>query len=267
MLDPIYKFRFESYGVVCEISSNDEQLLESAVSVANRSLLKNLRSSRRTPDSRIELIRTGRSYYRMKRDGEEIASGRHRAKFLKFFDSIIRVTVAEFAPDLVFIHAGAVAWKGKGIIIPADSFKGKSTLVKEFVNAGATYFSDDFALLNKDGLLLPFARDISMRTDDGSFRPFEISLNESMIDVGKSPIPVDAVVFTEYKERAKFAPVQLTYGECVLDMIRFSLSFQRSPNRTLETMNRMAAATRHRLRGTRGDAKKTVKYLSELVDK
>lgn len=267
MLQPIHKFRFESYGVVCEISSNEEKLLADAVAVARRSLLGNVKNSRLKPDSRIEVYRTSSSYYRMVRDGKKIASGRHRRKFLKFFDSIVRVSIAEAAPELVFIHAGAVAWNGKGILLPADSFRGKSTLVTELVAAGATYYSDDFAIIDRNGNLLPFARNISMRTDDGNFQPFEIDLSETTVRVGVDPVPIAAVLFTEYRKGSRFVPKQLSVGECMMELIKYALSFQHDPKRTLEFMDRMLKTPAIGLTGVRGEAKKTVKYLIELVDK
>ena len=54
--------------------------------------------------------------------------------------------IAQRAPRKLFVHAGVVAWKGHAIVIPGRSHSGKTTLVKAFLQAGATYYSDEFAV-------------------------------------------------------------------------------------------------------------------------
>ncbi len=150
-------FVFVSYGVKVKVDSNLQNMIDEADIVARRSLLGSLRAIRTSKvDFLFELIRTG-SRYVMKQNGEEIASGRSRRKFFKFFDSMIRASVGERSVDRVFLHAGVVGWKGRAILLPADSFKGKSTIVSELVRQGASYYSDDFAVLDKQGLAARFS--------------------------------------------------------------------------------------------------------------
>ena len=48
-------------------------------------------------------------------------------------------------PDPVF--PTIVTWgRGRAIVIPGRTFSGKSTLVAELVRAGATYYSDEYAV-------------------------------------------------------------------------------------------------------------------------
>src|SRR6201989_340392 len=60
-------------------------------------------------------------------------------------ESDLRLYVAERARRRVFVHAGAVGWRGRAILIPGRSFSGKTTLVAELVKAGAKYYSDEYA--------------------------------------------------------------------------------------------------------------------------
>ncbi|MEP7147984.1 MAG: hypothetical protein ABI857_03805, partial [Acidobacteriota bacterium] len=94
-------------------------------------------------------------------NGEQISFDSFRIRFFKFFNSMLRIVVAEHARDCVFIHAGVVGWKGKAIVIPANSFQGKTTLVAELVKNGAEYYSDEYAILDEKGLVHPFPRDLS----------------------------------------------------------------------------------------------------------
>ena len=58
---------------------------------------------------------------------------------LDVLETTIRVDLAMSATTWTFVHAGAVAWKGRAIVIPGPSGHGKSRLVEALVRAGATY--------------------------------------------------------------------------------------------------------------------------------
>ncbi len=120
-----------------------------------------------TPSRRAEhsfSIRRNKSFeYVLFKGRQKITYGNERDIFLKYLDWQIRLTIAEFAVDRVFLHAGVVGWKGKAIIIPAKSFEGKSTLVKTLTKFGAKYYSDEYAVLDENGLVHPFPKMLSMR--------------------------------------------------------------------------------------------------------
>src|SRR5512132_3614681 len=78
-------------------------------------------------------------------------------------ESDLRLFVAELARHRVFVHAGVVGWKGKAIVMPGRSFSGKSTLVAELVKAGATYYSDEYAVFDSRGRVHPFLKPLEIR--------------------------------------------------------------------------------------------------------
>lgn len=62
-------------------------------------------------------------------------------------------------PDVLPLHCGAVAWQGRGLLIPAASGGGKTTLALEMATAGWDYLSDEFAPICLSTLhVLPFPR-------------------------------------------------------------------------------------------------------------
>jgi hypothetical protein len=64
----------------------------------------------------------------------------------------------------VLIHAGAVTRGGQGIVLAADSFHGKTTLVLELVRRGFQFLSDETAALGRaDRRVHPFPRSLSVR--------------------------------------------------------------------------------------------------------
>lgn len=62
-------------------------------------------------------------------------------------------------------HAGAVARNGRGIVLPAASGAGKSTMVAALALSGFDYYSDDVAVLGSDYRLRPFPKVISLRRE------------------------------------------------------------------------------------------------------
>src|SRR5438093_9745682 len=74
---------------------------------------------------------------------------------LDALESDLHRYVAQTSRRHVFVHAGAVGWRGRAIVIPGASMSGKTTLVSAFVQAGATYYSDEYAVLDRKVRYVP----------------------------------------------------------------------------------------------------------------
>lgn len=260
---------FRTFGADVELISNEKRLLDDAFAVASRSLLGNISLAEEhisDQRQRFELLRTGNRYYRVLLNGEQISSGPTRWKFLKFFDGLLRVTVGEHAPNLVFLHSGVVAWKGKAILLPANSFDGKSTLVTELVKLGAVYYSDEFAIIDEDGNIHPFARPINRRTDDGRFVPYEISLADLDASVGEVPIKCGVLFFTKFVKGSRWQPRIISKGEALLELIAFTLPIRVNPEFSLLVLNKLVDDA-ILLSGRRSEAKLSAIRLLDLIDK
>ena len=179
-------------------------------------------------------------------------------------ESDLRLFVAELARHRVFVHAGVVGWKGKAIVIPGRSYSGKSTLVAELVRAGATYYSDEYAVLDSRGRVHPFSKPLELR-EDGEFRQTKITAAELGGQSGTKPLPVGLVLMTQFKNGARWRPRKLTAGKGVLEMLFNTVSARRSPERALATLQRVAAQA-DVLKGVRGDAMKVAPALLERVE-
>src|SRR6185503_1990832 len=137
---------------------------------------------------------------------------------LEQFESHLQLTVAEYAPRRVFVHAGVVAWNGKAILIPGSSFSGKSTLVAELLRAGATYYSDEYAVIDANGRVHPYARDLRMRSSN-AVRMKRMRAKEFGAGTGSKPLPIALVISTTFKESARGRPRELTRGKAVLELL------------------------------------------------
>jgi hypothetical protein len=168
------------------------------------------------------------------------------------FESDLQLYVAERSPRRVFVHAGVVGWRGRAVIIPGRSLSGKTTLVAELVRAGADYYSDEYAVLDEQGRVHPYARPLAVREGGGlvqTRRPVE----EFGGRAGRKALPVGLVVVSRYEAGARWRPRRLTPGEGVLEMLSNSVPARRSPARVMTALSAVAART-VTLAGPRGEA-------------
>jgi len=264
-------FRFVSYGVTVEITGNEQAMIDRGEATARRSLIGHL-SAIDEPgsgefDHIFELNRKKGGWYVMVQNGGRPSAGRSEKNLFKYFDSMIRVAVGEYAVDRVFLHAGVVAWKGKAIMMPGNSYQGKSTLVTELVKLGATYYSDEYAICDRDGLVYPYARPIGRRTDDGRHIPYFIDVETELNGTsGHEPIPVGMILLTAYEKGRRWRPKMLSPGNGVLQLIPFTLTISHNPDFSMRVLNKISQraiiAT-----GLRGSAEKFAKTLLDFVDK
>ncbi|MBV8859454.1 MAG: hypothetical protein JOZ02_21155 [Acidobacteria bacterium] len=167
-------------------------------------------------------------------------------------ESDLQLYVAERAPRRVFVHAGVVGWKGQAVVIPGRSLSGKTTLVAELVRAGAVYYSDEYAVFDREGRVHPYARPLAVR-EVGTLRQTRRSVGEFGGRAGVVPLPVGLVVVSRFERGAGWRPRRLTTGECVLELLSNTVPARRSPARVLDTLTK-AAAGANALAGPRGEA-------------
>jgi hypothetical protein len=183
---------------------------------------------------------------------------------LEAFDSDLRLFIAEFAKHRVFVHAGVVGWKGKAIVIPGRSFTGKSTLVAEFIRAGATYYSDEYAVFDSRGRVHPFLKPLELR-QNGNQTQAKIDISEMGGHLGTKPLSVGLVLMTQFKDGARWRPRKLSSGKGVLQLLFNTLSARRNPQMALETLQRVTAQAEV-LKGVRGHATEVVPAVLERLE-
>jgi hypothetical protein len=257
---------FKSYGTQLLLRSNDQEILDEVTAIAASALLGNIEPC---PDGPFQLVFDllgPREHYDVIRNGELITKGSPNPESFRHLNGLIRLSVAEFSADRVFLHAGAVAWRGKGIVFPALSFKGKSTLVYELVKLGAEYYSDDFAILDECGRLNPIPRDISMRTREKYYNVYQVDPADIGGKTGAQAVPVKLVLLTKYRPRSRWMPKQLSRGEGIFELLPFTLPIRQRPDLALKTLKR-ATSDAVFAKGDRGEAKTSARKLLEFFDK
>jgi len=181
---------------------------------------------------------------------------------LDHFESDLDLHIAANSQDRLFIHAGAVSWKGHTIVIPGRSHTGKTTLVAEFLKSGAAYYSDDFAAIDHAGYLHPYPRDLSVRIEsNGSqrIRPEEFGAARAQ------PGPISFVLLTEYAEDGRWSPSPVSRGQGMLRLLENTPSARKQPGFALGMLQKaVESAEIHQ--GWRGEKEQTVQQVLNYLD-
>lgn len=197
--------------------------------------------------------------------GEELlAEDESLERILEHLSARLTLHVAEHSPDYVFVHAGVVTWRGRAVILPGASFAGKSTLVRELVRAGAVYYSDEFALIDREGLVHPFPRALRMRRP-GRPEQTPISIEQMEGSAGTASAPISVVLFTRFEAESCWAPEQLLPGRAALELLLHTLPVQRTPARVMATFAAVMRAARA-WRTPRGEAADAAAALLRAIE-
>ena len=175
-------------------------------------------------------------------------SGPYGTETFRAAASRIELLIAAQLPDRVAVHAGVVAWQGRAIVLPGVSMSGKSTLVSALVDAGATYLSDEFALLDGSGRVWAYPRKMTTRTTAGTER----RLPDGSAGVDDAGLEVALVADFTFSSDGG-AVESMTRGQTVLSLAANALPIRTFPARTLDCLTAVAT-TAEGIRGVRGEA-------------
>src|SRR2546423_2118254 len=254
---------FSAYGVRVGLRVNDKAILKrvltrlppgsrpSDVRVVNH--LYSLTGFANNSNGRVRRFNLG--YWNLAR----FARTSSFEDLLDQFESHLQLTVAEYAPRRVFVHAGVVGFKERAIVIPGISFSGKSTLVVELLRAGATYYSDEYAVIDERGRVNPYARDLRIRAAESigveRLRPEQLGAG-----IGSKPLRVGLVVSTNFKDGPRWRPRELTQGKAGLEPLANTVSARSQPAMALRFLPKALASARI-LKGVRGNASEIIESI------
>ncbi len=197
--------------------------------------------------------------YQLYCDSSLIARAPDLTQVLAAFTQHAELLTASRARDHLFIHAGVVGWHGRAILIPGRSMTGKTSLVRALIAAGATYYSDEFAVLDQQGQVHPYPVPLSIREPHG--QPAQKTPAEALgAQVGSTPLPVGLVVVTAYHPGARWRPAALSAGQALLALMDNTVAARREPSYSMPVLRAtLAAATA--VRSKRGEASAVARAL------
>jgi hypothetical protein len=161
------------------------------------------------------------------------------------------------------VHAGAVLLGERVLLLPGITHAGKSSLVAELLRRGATYFSDEYALIDSDGRVHPYPRPLLLRNgfpEQSPWLPAECNAR-----TGDTPAPVGWILSLEYSPENTWSVAAVCQSEALLILLRNTPHIlSESPNMVAAFQRAIAGATCYA--GRRPNADEAVKRILQLID-
>jgi hypothetical protein len=203
------------------------------------------RLNRVSRDDEIVLVR-------LERDGDVLASALPPGQALVSLVTDVNHQAIATRPDRLTVHAGAVSFEGAGILLPAPSHSGKSTLTAAMVSAGCDYLSDeavsiDFASLEME----PYAKPLSLSPRslhalgyrDHAEGPTEM-VPASYLRPGSwgHSVQPRLLVFPHYEKGNTTTLTTMSRGEALVELANNSFNFVEHGGEWLPGLRRVVAA-------------------------
>ena len=175
-------------------------------------------------------------------------------------------------PELLWLHAGAVSWNGRALILPGNSGQGKSTFVTLLSECGWLVMSDDAAPIKAESFeVVPFPQQPVRRLHPGRIVPKEeigeleresVFLPEAL--VATSPAELGAIVLPVFDGTAKAVLTRLRPGDAALELLRHCMSF--SAQKGIAVQRVAAMSERHSVYKLHyGDARGAADLLATIL--
>ncbi len=197
-------------------------------------------------DNALYSIKRGRS--------RRVSSAQSLGAALKSLQKEIHLCVAEHTSSHVFVHAGVILWKNHTIVFPGSSYAGKSTLVWAFVQAGAIYYSDEYAVFDEEGYVQPFALPISLRAADGNRRMV------TPATVGSDRRRPDFILFAQYRAGAVWSARRMPPASAVMGLIQHSIAIRRHPELVIPVLKQVSLQAQAFV-GVRGESEQLLQWI------
>jgi hypothetical protein len=241
-----YRLAFEAFGVAVEAGCEDRLLFERLPSL----LPPGWRPSQAETPTRFTVSAAGV----ISRDGTRVGHADPADEPLEDrFGAAIRRHVAEHAPAHVFLHAGVVAVGGTAIVVAGESHSGKTTLVRALLARGATYYSDEYAVIDAQGAIEPYSKPLAVRV---GAQGFGVPLPVPPERVADARARAGLIVLTRYVEGASWQPRSISSARAVLLLLGHTIPARSRPSQALEAVTGLVAGavTLSGQRGAAGEA-------------
>ncbi len=174
------------------------------------------------------------------RGTERLIRSKDLTAVLKTLSSDLHWQVAAHTRSSILVHAGAVAYQGRGVIMPGHSRAGKSTLVAALLRRGATYYSDEAALIDRRGLLHPLGEPIWLEprgtpagTPKQPLAPAALGAR-----LGRAACAIQLIAFPEWAPHARRRVTPLAEPAVLASLLLHTLVGTAHPARTLTFLTR-----------------------------
>lgn len=203
-----------------------------------------------------------RTFHQIHSGPDLLTRGTNLTRVVEAFGNDLRSILAVRSPWRSFIHAGTVGWKGRAIVLPGKAGAGKSTLTRALVRAGASYYSDEFAVLDRKGRAHPYPLPLRVKSGPGPGSTV-VPISDLGGEVGVRPIPLGLILSTHFDPERKGQLQRLSAGRGALELMAHAVQARIRPGAVMQSVGKAAAGSII-LKGPRGEAEEIVDTILAL---
>ncbi len=155
------------------------------------------------------------------------------------------------------IHAAAVCFEGKAVLLPGNSGSGKSTLATWLLDNGCTYLTDELVVISMpEKRLYPFTRPISIKTGSRSVVSSFLNLDPKKVVAGADGVMLphrlvnsdyqtltpflSLILFPEYKSGAINTITRISGAQGCFRLIECYVNGRNIPNHGIDSLAELA---------------------------
>ncbi|MBK8907870.1 MAG: hypothetical protein IPM60_08170 [Rhodospirillales bacterium] len=190
-------------------------------------------------------------------DGRPILRSSDRTVIARAVEDALHVMVAAHSHRFVFVRAGVVRHRDRVILLPGAPGAGTTALVEALVRCGAAYFSDAFAILDREGGVHPYAVPLAARQpSDAPLKPLPAA----------GPCGIGVIACLRYGGPRSWHVSETSLEDTARALIAHTLFAHQTPERTLRALSAAFTADAAALSGERGEADEAAQHLLALLD-
>lgn len=213
------------------------------------------------PDVQFEIRYEGQAYG-LCQAGQLIQKSAESEELVQVLRGLLHLEISTHSPKGVFIHAGLVSLHGAGLIVPGRTGSGKSVLVNALVAEGARFYSDEYAVLDGQGLAHSYPSPAIHRLQPAGIRL--VPAMEMGWQPALPPVKLAWAVLTEYAPDMNWHPQLLGRGEGTLALFENTVCARTASARALNWLERATPSTTF-WRGPRGEASDCASQILEKL--
>jgi hypothetical protein len=209
----------------------------------------------------LRVVQKAHEFHLYRGDGF-VASTSRADKLLRILIDCLDRAFIEGVRTLSAVHAGAVLLGDLALLFPGASHSGKSSLVAELLRHGAICYSDEYALIDSEGLVHAYPRPLLLRnggSEQTAVLPFELNAR-----VASSPAEVGWILSLQYEAGGSWKIDEVPQSLALLSLLRNTPHTLADSPQIVRSFRRAVAGARC-FEGQRGESSDAVCQIMRLA--
>lgn len=253
-------FGVSAFGSKIRVEADSDQTYQ----LLQRSVFPSLERSRfsiECADLHICVIRRTDQFELLFND-QWIQSSSHPSGLLRSMIDCLDHAVIGRLRDFHVVHAGAVLMGNRALLFPGASHSGKSSLVPELLRCGARCFSDEYALIDRQGRVHSYPRPLMIRCGDREQR-FALP-EEFKSSVADTSAAVGWILSLRFSSSSGWSVAETSQSQGMMSLLQNTPHAMADSCELVASLHR-AAYTARCYAGLRGEAKDAAGEILRII--